>query len=680
MDFGSWPRILEWLRTTEDEPGPFDTPRWSLPSHNFPKVQDLYGKIPGIGDQLRRPTSVMRTEDTVKEGGYLESVGPVPCLMSSQKVTSKKERSGYERRLRYKTKDDHYEYKGKTSHEKDSKVTKTKRRRSAKKSRKHTMNDNFHASNVARDRLTLQSNMNLGLFQMGRTSSPVKAQGAGLSFSEVKFLSNKARKDREAACIYRDKEENRSVCWNPPNQNLRTYSPLLNTVDQRARRQASDVFPYEISVFEHGQRNTMPQTYPNASSQHRHEGSDGISRAATAYIWPEGAREYSALDDPEEWCARQLLSIDLDVQDQNEAIATVKSTRKYWSLEELKYLLDQRKLLWDSDTYSPVVSTNESAHWRSLKRKRPQSTGEGEPAQSPKTTKKHNSENNAEHYGVFGIPVPNHHDPASEPSAFLRSSGDTDGVSMHLLHGQPAPASPQAFEQADIVEPPTSDFTLYASTSSFISSSLHNQKPKSVMQSHDSCGLKEVKTSTASEMIWDYDESPAQFANRAMPLPRENCALIAQTLSAAYDVIMHSEQDPLYQIPKHLMLDTSMRDASSGVGGNANIFPVADDYHGLPEGLACYWLPGVASDTGTFSHGSSDFAEQKRSLGLSQPNYAGQPQYFTGQFPEARYSAGEVPKLIMAGAESIPTAAMVSGLQEDLLGGLKGFWRQQKLY
>ncbi|KAE8322253.1 hypothetical protein BDV39DRAFT_196851 [Aspergillus sergii] len=514
----------------------------------------------------------MRTEDTVEEGDYLESVGPVPCLMSSQKVTSKKERSGYERRPRYKTKDDHYEYKGKTSHEKDGRVTKTKRRRSAKKSRKHTMNDNFHASNVARDRLTLQSKMNLGLFQMGRTSSPVKVQG-----------------------------------------------------------------------------------------------SDGISRVATAYTWPESAREYSALDDPGEWCARQLLSIDLSVQDQNEAMATVRSTRKYWSLEELKYLLDQRKLLWDSDTYSPIASTNESSHWRSLKRKRPQSIGEGEPTQSPKMTKKHNSKNNAEHYGVIGIPVPNHHDSASEPPALLRSSGDTDGVSMHLLHGQPAPASPQAFEQADIIEPPTSDFTLYPGTSSFISSSLHNQKPKSVMHSRDFCGLKEVKSSTASEMIWEYDESPAQFANRAMPLPREDCALIAQTLSAAYDVIMHSEQDPLYRIPKHLMLDTPMRDASSGVGGNGNIFPVADDYHGLLDGLAFYWLPGVASDTGTFSHGSSDFAEQKRSLGLSQPNYAGQPQYFTGQFPEARYSAGATPEVIMAGAESKPTAAMVSGLQEDLL-------------
>ncbi|KAE8357233.1 hypothetical protein BDV27DRAFT_170928 [Aspergillus caelatus] len=514
---------------------------------------------------------------------------------------------------------------------------------------------------------------------MGRTSSPVKVQGADLSFSEMKFLSYRARKDRETACIYRGKEGNGIVCRNSPNKNRRGSLTLLNTADERAGRQASDVFPHETSVYGHGQRNNMLQVYTYASSQHQNEGNEGISRTATAYTWSESVRGYSTMDDPCEWCTRQLLSIDWDVQDNNEAIATVKSTRKYWSLEELKCLLDQRKLLWDSDAYSPVVWTNESTHWRRRKRKRSQSIGEGEPAQTPKRVNKHNSENKAECYGVISIPATNHHDPASEPPALLRSSGDTDGVSMHMLHGQPAPASPQAFDQADIIEPPTSDFTLYG-TSSFISSSLHIQNPRSVMQSHGSCGLKEAKTSTTSAMIWDYDKSPAQFANRAAPLPGGDCALIAQTLSAAYDVIMQPEEDPLYKLPKHRMVDTPMRDASSGVGGNGNIFQVPDDYHGLPYDLASYWLPGIASETGIFSHGSYDSTEQKRYLGLPQPNYAVQPQYFTGQFPEARFSAGETPEVVMTEAESRPTTAMVSGLQEALLGGLKGFWRQQKLY
>ncbi|OGM43882.1 ariadne RING finger [Aspergillus bombycis] len=687
---------------------------WSYPSRNFPKVQDLYGKLPGIEDQPRRSLSVMIIEGTVREGDASlqhlgpssqqvahvprvqeqaletyekqhcpESVGSASCLISSQKVASKgkEERSGYERQPRHKTKNDHYEYKGKMSHEKGGgRVTKAKRRRSAKRNRKHTMNDNFHASNVARDRLTLQSNMNLGLFQMGRTSSPVKVQGPDLSFSEMKFLSNKAREDSEAACIYRDKEKSGSVYWNSPSQNTRACSSLLNTVDEQAHHQESDAFPHETSVYEHDQRSTMLQAHTDGSTQLQKKGSEGITRTATVYTWPESVHGYSALDVPYQRCTRQLLSINLDVRDNNEAITTVNPTRDYWSLEELKCLSDQRNLPWDSDAHSSTMPTNASSHWRSRKCKRPQSVGEGEPSQTPRMAKEHNSKDNTEVYGGISIPAANHHDPASEPPTLPRSGGETDGVSVHISHGQPAPASPQAFDQADIIEPPTSDFTLYPGTSSFISSSLHIQKPTSVMQSHDSYGLKEAKNSTASALISDNDKPSAQFANMAVPLPGGDCALIAQTLSAAYDVIMHPEQDPLYKFPRHRMVDTPMRDASSGVGGNGNIFQAPEDYHGLPDDLASYWLPGIASETGIFSHGSNDSAEQERCLGLSQPNHAVYPTCFTGHFPDARYSAGETQNVRMAGAESRPTAAMVSGLQEDLLGGLKGFWREQKLY
>ncbi|GAB1198965.1 hypothetical protein APSETT444_008295 [Aspergillus pseudonomiae] len=358
------------------------------------------------------------------------------------------------------------------------------------------------------------------------------------------------------------------------------------------------------------------------------------------YTWPESVRENSALDGAYEKCTEQFLSVDLDVQDNNEAIATVKSTRNSWSLEEVKCLPDQRKQLWDSDAHSPAVPTNASFHWRSQERKRPQSVGEGEPAQTPTMVKEYNSKDNTDSYGANSIPATNHPDPASEPPALLRSSGDTDGVSMHMSHRQPASASPQAIDQADIIEPPTSDFTLYP----------------------------------------DYDKPPAQFANRAAPLPGGDCALIEQTLSAAYDVIMHPEQDALHKFPRHRTVDKPIRDASSGVGGNGSIFQVPEDFHGLPDDLAPYWCPGIASETGIFSHGSYDSAQPKRCPGVSQPNHAVYLQCFTGQFLDARYSAGETQNERMAGAESRPTAAMVSGLQEDLLGGLKGFWRQQKLY
>ncbi|KAE8382830.1 hypothetical protein BDV26DRAFT_252723 [Aspergillus bertholletiae] len=697
-------RIFEWLRMIEDEPVPSDNPKWSYPSRKYPNFQDIYGKLPSIKDEPRRLPSVLRIENTVREGdadvqrlglsfqqaahvpqmqgkalGYkkqqcLEFVDPAPCLISSQQAVSKvtRERHGYERRPRSKTKDDHYEYKGKTSHEKDVRDRKNKRRRFLKTNRRHTMNDNFHASNVVRGRLTLQSNMNLGLFQMGKTSSPVKVQGADLtSFSEMKFLSKQTRKGRKAACINQGKEESGNIHWNSPNPNPRAFSSLFNTIGEQARGQARDKFPQGTSVYEHGQMSTMLQAYRDASSRDQDKGSEGLSRTTIPYTWSESIRESSALDDPYKCYTGQLLRV---VQRNNEETATIKSTKKYWSLEELRFLLDRRKVFWDTEVYDSVMSTNESCHWRS------QAVEEQVPAQTPKRVKNHSTEEDAKRYGATRTLVPNHYDSVFEPPAPRKTSGDTDGVSTEMLHGRLAPVSTQAFEQADIISPPASDFTLYPGTSSLISSSLYIKKPSPVTQSLDSCGLREAKPSTVSAMIWDYDKSPAQCANRAAPLPVEDCALFAQTLSVTCDVIMDPEQDPLYRLPRPQLVDTPMRETSSGAGGSRSIFQVPDDSHGLRDDLASYWLPGTAPETGFFSHGSYDFAEQERYLGIPQPNYAVRSLYFPGQFSKARYSAEETPEVLMLEAESRPTPTMPSGLLDDLLGGLKGFWRQQKLY
>ncbi|KAE8357234.1 hypothetical protein BDV27DRAFT_139720, partial [Aspergillus caelatus] len=102
--------ILEWLRMIEDEPVPSEIPEWSYPSRNFPKVQDLYGKLPGIEDQLRRSTSVKEGGTNLPHLGLPpQKVAHVPHAQGTALETYKKEH----------------------------------------------MNDNFHASNVARGRLTV---------------------------------------------------------------------------------------------------------------------------------------------------------------------------------------------------------------------------------------------------------------------------------------------------------------------------------------------------------------------------------------------------------------------------------------------------------------------------------------------------------------------------------------------
>lgn len=60
----------------------------------------------------------------------------------------------YGRRARHKTKEDRYEYKGKGARRKDISGAKEKKK-AANRIRKHTINDDFHASCVPASRLTV---------------------------------------------------------------------------------------------------------------------------------------------------------------------------------------------------------------------------------------------------------------------------------------------------------------------------------------------------------------------------------------------------------------------------------------------------------------------------------------------------------------------------------------------
>ncbi|KAB8229192.1 uncharacterized protein BDW43DRAFT_315176 [Aspergillus alliaceus] len=170
-------RIHEWLHKIDDGLASSNDPKWSLPSRKSFKSQVTRIESPtGEGNTDNKYTGflpqqigyvpyVPRIQNHLPEAGetprHIQSEGLKRQPMPSHKVTSmgKKGKYGYERRPRHKTKDDRYEYKGKTTLEKDERATHEK----------------------------LQSNMNLGLSQMGKTSSPIKAcQEADLSFAEMK--------------------------------------------------------------------------------------------------------------------------------------------------------------------------------------------------------------------------------------------------------------------------------------------------------------------------------------------------------------------------------------------------------------------------------------------------------------------------------------------------------------
>jgi hypothetical protein len=178
----------------EDEPD--GTPKWSYPSHELLRAQGIFlWRFPNVSGLLTKTKSVTRTEITPDEGDVdhrhfshpsqqiksvprvqeeipmesakrrhpelqrVEQVSMLSMPFKKQQVAGTKRKRGhaYERRPRHRTKDGRYEYKGKTSYAADRKVSEGEKKKTTKRKRKHTMNDDFHASNVARNRLTVSN-------------------------------------------------------------------------------------------------------------------------------------------------------------------------------------------------------------------------------------------------------------------------------------------------------------------------------------------------------------------------------------------------------------------------------------------------------------------------------------------------------------------------------------------
>ncbi|PGH23849.1 hypothetical protein AJ80_02097 [Polytolypa hystricis UAMH7299] len=117
--------------------------------------------------------------------------------MAASEFVDKGQRTVYGRKPRHKTRRDRYEPKGVAEpSERTSKgrcKKKTTKLKTKRKSHAAGNENGFRAYNVSRDRLTLNSSFDLGLFRKGRASSPVGRLGRpelpDLSFSEMAFLS-----------------------------------------------------------------------------------------------------------------------------------------------------------------------------------------------------------------------------------------------------------------------------------------------------------------------------------------------------------------------------------------------------------------------------------------------------------------------------------------------------------
>ncbi|ODM14679.1 hypothetical protein SI65_09868 [Aspergillus cristatus] len=247
----------------------------------------------------------------------------------------KQETHRYERRPRRKTKEDRYEYKG---HDRraDPERSKKKKKKTAKQSRKHTLNRDFHAPNVSQTRLTLASHPNMGIFGKGRTSSPIKSRELpDLTFSEMNFLSRRSRLNPNELLVEEQQDETNGAARRQhdsqtqiPQYFSNDYPDEPPVIDETAYPSAQDPDqpePAAVATEAHGSRAMRPADL-----------SPKLSRSATPYTCSESdCREHERRASSKN-CTKGILCVDLNHQHISDE---EKANRRYWDLDELKLIL-----------------------------------------------------------------------------------------------------------------------------------------------------------------------------------------------------------------------------------------------------------------------------------------------------------------------------------------------------
>ncbi|CAI6280190.1 unnamed protein product [Periconia digitata] len=198
MDIQRW---LDDTVTPEQPPSPVKDSIKSV--HDRPKRTDRADWVDQRTGRIGSDSSFLDIAQRPKARPPPEPEnGPRKNLSSSHpsgQSDSDRSAHSYKRQPRRKTRVERYETTSKDKkkrgvhdpHRRHGESSTSKRRAKRKRVDKdHSdMVQSFHASNVSTDRLTLKPRGKLGLFSMGRASSPVKGRGLpDLVFSEMKFL------------------------------------------------------------------------------------------------------------------------------------------------------------------------------------------------------------------------------------------------------------------------------------------------------------------------------------------------------------------------------------------------------------------------------------------------------------------------------------------------------------
>ncbi|KAE8154039.1 hypothetical protein BDV25DRAFT_136407 [Aspergillus avenaceus] len=537
------------------------------------------------------------------------------------------------------------------------------------KIRKHTVNDNFHASNVARSRLTLKPHTHRGIFNRGKTSPPVKMR-QDLCFSEMEFLSNKPPTIQEPVNTGYQLRGDGGL--NSPQMNNNPLA-LPATVVMKDQQQACHASP--------NQDQDRPPVHTNKSAQYKNQGDGSSDRTAILYSWSETVRLSLPPQDPFEAYTERLLNANLDTYDTNDKDMISNQPKKYWNLEELAYLLEQRTALWDSNTDVPTGSTNQNTNntnIKSLKRKRASLIEQEVPVQTTSAARINGncyyyySNNNIEQH--ISSETPNNQVSEVEAAAPSKGGINIKNRSTQALLEDNTMERTQTQEQDDIMDVLMEDFTLYSGESSFNPFSLPSEDMGRIPyfgQSDEPSMSKRLEAS-----MWPYRQNQNRdMTDAAEPLLSDR-TLIKQALSAAYDVIMNPEKDPLYNGHTYdEKMDSAMKSGPTSVCSDEDAYQVSETFQDPSTG-GHFGKPLLGQALPSYPYRATG---EKQLLDPMDWNYTAFRSPPVEHFPETICSASEMQGLKIE-AESRPCFKTKLEFQASLHSELGKFWRPQKLY
>ncbi|KAL3482491.1 hypothetical protein BJX99DRAFT_252744 [Aspergillus californicus] len=383
MGVGDQKRFFSWLSQLEDAepviPQADDHPAARFTFDGIPSTkQALDTKLAASQEQLSQPVNWQQTR---LETENIERTPSTRCKANrGDSKVSGKEKNGYERIPRSKTKEDRYDYKGKSSRLNSEHGMSTRKNKTSKQKRKHTINEGFHASNVPPARLTLQSTSKLGIFNKGKRSSSVKCRVVlDQGFSETEFLTktsayehvNRPLRPTKYVDMFNYDTETGYSCQS----NEEPKGELLSYMEENHRPTPSpnleppqgDTAIYHTFKGGHTARTAKGSTHIEGPSDHvLQETEEGIRcESVRAFPQTEQSMPYRAPTSTGESFTQQALDFEWHFPGSG---VTEDSPKKYWTLEELKHLLQQRMLSWQLDKQESIQTSNPGS--QQLPRKR----------------------------------------------------------------------------------------------------------------------------------------------------------------------------------------------------------------------------------------------------------------------------------------------------------------------